>query len=152
MNLTLESATQRLTLSTNYGTPAAQGPIGPQGPAGPPGADGSGNSQFTAAQVISALRVIKLDSANQAVYADPSSVGIVGLSLEAGNIGDLVRVAGDGAVVSDPSWNWTPDAFIFCSTNGVLTQTAPTVGTWAPVGVALTATRIIVRPLTSVSL
>ena len=120
--------------------------FGAPGPAGPPGAPGVASAQqYVAATALSALRLLTVDALGRAFYAEPGARAPVGVSLTAAAAGDLVTVAGSDHVVEDSAWTWTPGELVFADAGGVLTQVAPASGWWMPVGVAVSATRIVVR-------
>lgn len=118
---------------------------GAPGPAGPPGPPGVASAQqYEAAQTLSALRLLTVTPDGRARYCETGEAP-VGLSLTSASVGGLVTVAGSDHVVTDPAWTWTPDAPLFAGAGGVLTQTPPLSGVWQTVGVAVSATRIVVR-------
>lgn len=119
--------------------------VGPQGSTGATGPAGSGDTQqYTAGMTLSALRMLTLDASGNAVYAN-SGDPTVGMSLTATTSGDLVTVATSDHVVEDSSWSWSAGAALFNAGNGALTATPPTSGVWQVVGVAISATRIVVQ-------
>ena len=100
----------------------------------------------TAGENLGGNRVIVV-LGDLAFYADKDNLSHVdkvrGISTEAfttGNIG-CVQI---GGFMQDPSWSWTPDLPVFLSNNGLLTQTVPTTGFILQLGVADTATRILI--------
>lgn len=106
------------------------------------------NSEVTvvAGQILSALRGVTLNNLGQAVYADSSSVAsatLLGLTSTAANLGSFVNVKTHG-LVTDLSWSWNKGP-IFITTNGGLTQTAPSNGAIiAQIGRALSSTTLFV--------
>jgi hypothetical protein len=55
-----------------------------------------------------------------------------------------------GGIVSNPSWTWVPNRWIYVGTTaGELTQTTPTTEGYyvCPVGIALTSTQILLSPM-----
>lgn len=101
---------------------------------------------MTAGESLSALRAVTTNSAGEAVYASSASIAtaqVVGITLGAASSGQQVGVKTFGPMV-DANWNWTKGA-VYLSTNGQLTQTAPTGGAIVvQVGRALTATQLFV--------
>lgn len=116
------------------------------GPQGPPGDTDATILVGTSATAINALRVVKFE-ADLLYVADSSTAAdanrVVGISVTAAsNPGEQVSVRTDGEM-SDAGWSWTPGA-IFVGQNGVLTQTAPSVGFVLEVARARSATKIVV--------
>ena len=54
--------------------------------------------------------------------------------------------------MTEPSWAWTPNQPIFVGMGGVPTQTAPSTGFHAPIGVAVSPTAMVVQIKTPVVL
>jgi len=103
---------------------------------------------------LNGLRVVASSDnfIGQAVYADHNDISqstkVLGITRGAVLAGNSVEVI-DGGSINDPSWIWT-DGPIFLGANGLLTQTAPSVGFVMMVGKAVSATRIslnIDRPI-----
>lgn len=116
------------------------------GEQGPPGRDGSSLSgviSMTAAITLSGHRAIRSDGTGQATYASNTDVGdgnaVLGISTGSALAGATVDVQYAGSLI-EPSWNWTPNAPVFCGANGVLTQAAPVTGFALIVGVAIAPT------------
>lgn len=124
----------------------AVGAPGPQGPQGPAGPSGGASFQLIASGAIGGHRVVISDGAGNASYADSSNVShagkVAGISLGAVSSGASVNVASSGEIV-EPTWGWGA-GLVYLGVNGVLTQTAPTSGFLQVIGVALSATRIVV--------
>jgi hypothetical protein len=117
-----------------------------QGPPGPPGRDGSAVGVTAVSSIaISGHRVV-LVPATDVQYAsndDPTHVNkVLGLTNNAAAAGDDIEVVTAGEVI-EPSWNWTPGP-VYLGLNGLLTQTVPTSGFIKQVGIAMTATRLLV--------
>jgi hypothetical protein len=131
------------------GSPAASvsvgfGAPGPQGPQGAPGVASA--QEYVVDQDISALRVVRATSIfGHVVYAQPGDTSLVGVSITAATSGGNVTVAGTDHIVEDSSWSWTPETPVFCGTDGVLTQTAPTSGVLMVVGLAHSSQILVVR-------
>ena len=121
-----------------------QGPAGPPGPIGPTG--GSALS-VVAATALGGHRMVVLDGNGQAVYASNDQLShfhkVLGMTLGAVNALEAVDVM-RGGEVTEPSWNWLLGAPVFLSTNGLLTQTAPTSGFSLIVGFPVTTTKLFV--------
>jgi len=109
---------------------------------------GGSTVEKTASGALGGHRVVISDGALGAAYADNSIPSHAALVLGVTN-----GAAVDGAPVSitvsgdlaEPSWSWTPDGFVYLSTNGLLTQTAPASGFSLIVGTALTPTVLNIR-------
>lgn len=118
-------------------TALQQGPAGAQGPQGP-----SGVVMFTgiAGENLSGHRVVTVDGSGQYVYCSD----IYGLALTTGAAlaGDSVELQAMGEI-EEPSWAWTPKAPVYQTGLGQLTQSVPTSGFIREVGIALTATKIL---------
>lgn len=106
------------------------------------------NSEVTliAGQNLSALRAVTVNNSNEAVYASDSNVAsatLIGLTSNAASIGFSVNIKTHG-LVTDLSWSWNKGP-VFVSTNGTLTQTAPSNGAIiAQIGRALAPTMLFV--------
>lgn len=129
-----------------------QGPAGAQGPAGPPGPPSGGQYVYTAAIPLGGHRVLTLNAAGQAIYADAGTLAhmnrIVGMSTGAAIAGAPItsQLVGE---FTEGSWNWTLDVPIYLGTNGHLTQVQPTSpGSLFSLVVAfpISATRIFLNP------
>lgn len=124
------------------------GGIGERGPAGPPGvSDISANvSLYTAAVSISGHTPV-IATASGVIPASSSNVShssvVIGVSNGACIAGALCSVVTSGDIV-EPSWSWIAGGAVYLSSNGTLTQTAPTTGFILQVGVAVLPTKIIV--------
>lgn len=123
------------------------GAVGPEGPQGPIGPAGGSALTVTAGMALGGHRLVVLNGAGVAIYADrtePTHVGkVLGMTLGAiadGDSGDVLRA---GEVV-EPSWNWTLDAPVFLGTSGQLTQTPPLTGFSLIVGFPVSTTKLFV--------
>lgn len=125
----------------NLGVPGPRGETGPTGPAG------GATKVVTAGASIGGHRVVVLNAAEEAIYADNSDLThvdkVLGLSLGAAAIGDQFNVIRLGDV-SEPSWNWALDQPVFLSTAGQLTQVPPTTGFLLVVGFPIAPTKLYV--------
>lgn len=112
---------------------------------GPPGLS-SDTMTLTAQGAISALRVVSL-SGSQGALTNPASVAslaaVVGIATIAAADGATVQVRGVGQV-ADPAWSWTPGLPLFCAAAGVLTQVPPATIATRQIGVAISATTILI--------
>lgn len=123
---------------------AEQGPPGPSGPIGP-----AGGVAFTRQSdaPLSALRVVWEDESGVVRPLDAGNADhidlICGLTLTAAAGPGDVTVQRSGPV-DDAAWNWAPGR-VFLGANGALTQTPPVGGFDVLVGVAVSATRLILN-------
>ena len=123
-----------------------QGPPGAQGPPGP----GGGTTVARTADVpLSGHRCVYAttnsagDGANYADNQTPAhGLRVIGITLHAATAGSEIQVISSGEI-EEPTWSWVPDLPIFCGANGTLTQTAPTSGWLKQLGVATSATSMI---------
>jgi len=100
----------------------------------------------TAGETLSGHRAVKINGSGEAVYvshADADADLVTGLTTGAAVGGGQVEIVTDGELI-EPSWTWTPGP-VYLSTNGQLTQTPPASGALIEMGIALAATRLLVR-------
>lgn len=120
------------------------GSRGPTGPAGP-----AGGSAITgiAGENLGGHRMVVSDALGRFVYAsndEPSHFHkVLGMTMGAVVAMDVANVLRMGEI-EETSWNWTLDLPVFLSTNGLLTQTAPTTGFSLIVGFPITTTKLFV--------
>lgn len=101
---------------------------------------------MTAGENLSALRVV-MSGPSGVIYADASSILTskpVGITMTAATAGQTVQVKAAG-IISDALWSWVPNDTIWLGSNGMLTSTPPSSGVAARVGIAMTATSIMVQ-------
>ena len=113
---------------------------------GPPGPAGDANVTFTAGVAIGGHRLVRLNAGLLRYMSNdqPADANMaLGVSRNAAALGQAVTVQGSG-LLSEPSWTWTPDLPVFCGINGLLTQLVPTAGFILVIGVAVSATDIII--------
>jgi len=96
-----------------------------------------------AAEVVNAYRAIGYDGLFTQLTQDSLSnyAGVTRMATIIGDPVDVVRVG----LMEEPTWGWIPNAPIFISTNGVLTQSLPT-GFVRRIGWAISATKINLDP------
>lgn len=132
-NLTLQ---QREPLRLNVGTGFNQ----TQG-----ASSGTLDVTITAAEIINAYRAVGYDG----YMTQPTLAGLekyAGVTKMAIPMGDPVDVVRTG-LMTENGWNWTPNAPIFISANGVITQTVPSVGNpIRRIGWAISSTQINLDP------
>jgi hypothetical protein len=116
--------------------------------------DSSETTPITASATLSALRVIATDASGGGIYASRSTAAtrdcIVGISTNACNVGETCHVKYTG-IITDAGWAWTRGP-VYVSTNGQMTQTAPTSGYVRIVGYAINATTISINLQSSIVL
>lgn len=117
---------------------------------GPPGIAGGSQFTYTAGENISALKGCYYDSDTDKVLKasnleNEQCVKFVGVSTQSGTA-DTNIVLQRAGILEDALWNWSTDgdSSIYLSTDGTLTQTAPTTGTRLKIGFALSATKIFI--------
>lgn len=123
-----------------------------QGPPGPPGATGPAGGvalMVVVGEPVGGHRGVVLDVAGLARYASNTDIAhfgrLAGVTAGAASTGTETMVVRAG-VMMEPSWAWAPDAPVFLSAGGLLTQSPPTTGFLQVVGVALSATTLFVNP------
>jgi hypothetical protein len=99
---------------------------------------------LNAGEALSALRAVTSDANGDAVYASNDTLAnaqVIGITETAASSGAAVAIRTSG-LMTDSNWNWTKGT-IYLGTNGQLTQTAPSGGSFVVhVARALTATTI----------
>lgn len=132
-------------------TQVLQGGPGPAGVAGPAGPAGQTieTTDRTADVALSGHRAVRGTTPAGADYcgsATPSHApAFLGLTQGAASSGTTVTVQRTGVIV-EGSWTWTPWMPVFVGASGTLTQSSPSSGFSLVVGVALSATSILLRP------
>lgn len=110
--------------------------------------------EFPAGVALGGNRVVRLD-AGDVVYADNTVAAdanrVLGITTGAVSLGAPARIQVSG-LMTEVSWSWTPDAPIFLSTTGLLTQAPPTSGFSLIVGFATSATQMFIGPKTPIAL
>ena len=138
---TLLETQQELVLLTD----AQQGPPGPPGIPGPAGGQ---VLQRMAGIAISALVAVFEDLSGAVWPADPNVesdvLALLGVTVSAANAGLPINVQRMGHI-DDSSWQWQPKGRIFLDQEGRLTQRVPESGYDVLIGVALSATRILLN-------
>lgn len=124
--------------------------IGDRGPPGPPGLPGAAliptESAF-AGEDLGGHRAVYVDTDGLLYYAssaDDDTAWVLGITTGAVVTGAPATVRSFGSL-SEPSWSWVPGLPIYLSTNGLLTQVAPTSGILVELGVATAADKVVVR-------
>ncbi|MES2488570.1 MAG: hypothetical protein V4607_02175 [Pseudomonadota bacterium] len=118
---------------------------GPEGIQGIPGGTAGQILQAIAGVDLGGHRAIFIDE-GLAFYADAdmaSAERVAGITLGAAADSELANYQTAGEI-TEPSWNWN-EGPVFLGLNGLLTQTPPSTGAIIELGVALNATRLLVR-------
>lgn len=121
----------------------AQGPPGAQGPSGAL----AQSLQYPAGEALGGSRAVYLAGDGSFWYADnqdASAIAVAGITSGAVSLGETATAQYAGEMV-EPSWSWTPEQPVYLGASGQLTQTPPPSGTVVELGVALTATKMLVR-------
>ena len=106
----------------------------------------SAGDRLQCAIAISALRVIAVNGAGKAIYADSSSPNpVIGLSISAGNPDEFIAFLPEG-IWSDAGWNWNADQPLFLINDGLMSHTPPTSGYLQQVGYAKSSGAIVFSP------
>lgn len=119
------------------------------------GASGASDLAYIADGALGGHRVVRATTAGKVGYVDPSDPAqahaALGLTTGAAIDGAPIYVRYGGAL-TEPSWSWTPNQPIFAGASGIPTQTPPVSGFHAPIGVATSATSMVVQIKTPVVL
>lgn len=101
---------------------------------------------LVATEPIGGHRIVKAVVGGCA-YADSSSISdintVIGITESAYSIGDSVQIRLSGEV-TEPSWNFTIGS-VYLGINGLLTQTAPTIGFIQQIGIATSSNTILIN-------
>ena len=107
-----------------------------------------------AAETIHGHRAVRIlaDGVHHASSADPSHApGVTGIAANSATIGAAVTVRILGPL-TEPSWSWTAGQPIYVGVDGVLTQTPPSAGYIREIALAVSPTKVIVRPMMPITL
>lgn len=122
---------------------ASQGPPGPQGIQGPSGAA----AVYLAATDLSGHIVVTLDEQGHALTADPTVAAhgnsVVGISKNAAVAGSAIEIA-TADTLTHAGWTFTPGLPVFAGLAGAVTQNPPVAAWQKAIGVARTATTIVI--------
>ena len=125
---------------------SAMTPGRPPGPPGPPGPAGGTALQRMAGEALSALRAVyELDGEVYFLdFQDEDHIDLLlGITLTAANAGQPINVQRSGAL-DDSGWAWSPGR-VYLGANGALTQVPAAAGFDVLIGVAVSATRLILN-------
>lgn len=102
--------------------------------------------KIVAGENVSAYRALILGSGGKVWLADNATLSdrdrVIGINKTATSINDMTEVSVSGTV-TNPAWNFTPGP-VFVGTAGVLTQTEPSSGYVVKMGIAVTATKVLI--------
>lgn len=119
--------------------------VGLQGPPGQPG--DLIVTDYLAGEALGGHRCVIVRMDNKVYYGDHSNLShfnrVLGITTGAAAKDDpaSVRVGGE---MTEPSWNWDLDKFIYLGSNGLLTQTPPTTGFLLELGWPINRTTMMV--------
>jgi hypothetical protein len=120
-----------------------QGPPGVPGDAGIPGPAGGAAVQLTAAAALGGNRVVT-GASTYADNADVSSAGLaVGVTMGAASVGATVNIIVIGEL--DGFAGLTVNQPVYIAANGTLSQTPPATGYLQRMGVAVSATKLLIN-------
>lgn len=111
---------------------------------------GSGGDTATkiANETLGGHRVVASNGSTGVLYADKDTLGdlpiVLGITSGAANNGDPVDIVLRGDM-TEGSWSWTPNEFVYLGTNGALTQATPSSGFLLVIGTAIAPTVLNVR-------
>ena len=104
--------------------------------------------EYVADGALGGHRVVRATTTGKVGYVDPSDAAqahaALGLTTGAVADGALASVQFAGPI-TEPSWTWTPSLPVFVGAAGVPTQTPPDSGFHAHVGVAVSATSMVIQ-------
>jgi len=102
----------------------------------------------TAGEALGGHRVVRQYLDGAVYYAsntsDSHKHAVLGITVGAVESGNTATVQTYGELL-EPSWTWTPGLPIFLTTNGQLSQTAPSSGFVLIIGTAQTATQVFIN-------
>ena len=108
----------------------------------------------TAGQVLSANKVIVLNSVGKAIFADKDNLDhffkVYGVTKESAVLDETVEITTYGEHENN-TWSWELDKAIYLSAGGELTQSPPTTGFILEIGFPVTATKIFVNIKSSIN-
>lgn len=101
-----------------------------------------------AGESLGGHRIVRMHNSDEVLYASNSDssqlYNVLGLTTGAATIGaDVVVLL--GGEITEPSWNWTKDQYVYLGLNGQLTQTLPTTGFLLVIGTAIDSDVVFVK-------
>lgn len=116
--------------------------IAQQGPAGPAGVSGDGYVVLIAGSALGGHRAV-IDNVTYADHSNSLHAGkVIGITTGSSTTGNPVTIQSGGKLNGFTGLSLGP---VYLSTNGTLTQTAPTSGFIQQLGVAVSATEIMIQ-------
>lgn len=148
-NLTLEIRSEGRSGVLAIGArPAIALELARRGPQGAPGPAGGASVTRQAATTLSGHRAVRARADGAVEYADPAAPSglstVLGITSGAAVSGASATIVTTGDLV-EPTWSWTPGGLIYLGSAGALTQSAPVSGSLMVLGVATSATSMLVR-------
>lgn len=135
------------TLVYGGGGKGATGPVGPAGPAGP--STGGGTLDYIAGEDVAIyLAASIMIDGTVGTFDIEEPERLLGISETSASTGNTVTVRHAGRV-ENPAWSWSPGGPIYALDDGTLSQT-PDVDVAARVGLAISATAVLVRALSPI--
>jgi hypothetical protein len=119
--------------------------IGIKGDTGQDGSSLAATFTRIAGETLGGHRLVWINN-NQAFYASADEVSaelVSGITTGAVSSGALATIQSSGEI-EEPSWSWA-EGVVYLGLNGQLTQTPPTTHVNTEIGVALAATKLLVR-------
>lgn len=93
---------------------------------------------------ISGHRAVMVSADGTAAHADPADArAYIGISKHAAVAGAPIAIALRDTL-TEPSWDWVPGKTLYFTVGGVLTQIVPTATAVTPIGVAISATTVLI--------
>jgi len=103
---------------------------------------------FTLGENSTSYQIVRVDSSSTLMLADANTIGhldqVIGFVSESATAGDQVRVINGGNIVN-PAWTLIPGATVYLGATGGITQSPVGLSFVQMLGVAVTATRVLVN-------
>lgn len=107
--------------------------------------------RLTSGATLVSGQPVAISTGGTAVLA--TSIGgcaAVGIAASDSNLGESISVVVSGPIALS-TWDWIPGLRVWIDADGVLTQTIPSNGFAQGIGMALSATKIVVHPTMAIS-
>jgi hypothetical protein len=107
-----------------------------------------------AAETIHGHRAVRIlaDGVHHASCDDISHApGVLGIAANSASPGDQVRVRVAG-LLAEPTWDWMPGLPVYVGIAGLLSQMPPSSGFIREIGLAISPTSIVIRPMIPITL
>lgn len=115
----------------------------------------SGSTEYIAAVNLTSSQAVYAVNSGYVGLADntipTTAQSLIGVTTSSAAAGAKVKVTGVGGVVTDPTWAWTAFQPVYLAASGAMTQTLPVAGVLAQVGIATSATTMLVAPYAAVT-